>query len=274
MAPPRVEDPMALLMAKIDEGNKETCRRMEAIQSTMEKMEITVQGLVSNRSDFKKWRPEIERKVVEMAETLAKIQTKISNMTPSTTSSGAVPAGVNVSTSAIASVMAASTLHRTADPFHRPAAESEVNQMSLPLGGMATPSPHAPWLFGQNSMSPFASPTWSQGLGGNIPPMNFPVFDGSNPKLWKNRCETYFEYYVVSVEMWIRLAIMHFEGSALFWLQSMEGRTREMNWGELCAALLTRFGRDQHNLLIKQFYHIFKTGSVSDYIEQFDLLLH
>jgi hypothetical protein len=31
MAPPRVEDPKALLMAKIDEGNKETYRRMEAI---------------------------------------------------------------------------------------------------------------------------------------------------------------------------------------------------------------------------------------------------
>jgi hypothetical protein len=268
MAPPRVEDPMALLMAKIDEGNKETCRRMEAIQSTMEKMESTVQGLVSDRSDFKKWRPEIERKVVEMAETLVKIQTKISNTTPSTTSSGAVPAVANGSTSATASVvagekMACSTLHRTADPFRRPAAESEVNQMSLPLGGMATPNPHAPWLFGQPSLSPFASPTWSQGLGGNMPPMNFPVFDGSNPKLWKNQCETYFEYYAVLVEMWIRLAIMHFEGSALFWLESMEGRTREMNWGELCAALLTRFGRDQHNLLIGQFYHIFQTGSVS-----------
>jgi hypothetical protein len=107
-----------------------------------------------------------------------------------------------------------------------------------------------------------------------MPPMNFPVFDGSNPKLCKNRCETYFEYYDVPVEMWIRLAIMHFEGPTLFWLQPMEGRTREMNWGELCAALLTRFGRDQHNLLIRQFYHIFKTGSVSYYIEQFDLLLH
>jgi hypothetical protein len=118
-----------------------------------------VQGQVSDRSDFKKWWPEIERKVVEMTETLAKIQTKISNMTSSSTSSEAVPAGGNVSTSATTSVMAGSTLHRTVDPFRRPAAESEVNRMSLPLGGMAMPSPHAPWLFGQNSVSLFASPT-------------------------------------------------------------------------------------------------------------------
>jgi hypothetical protein len=123
-------------------------------------------------------------------------------------------------------------------------------------------------------MSQFASVNWSQGSGVNLPPMNFPVFYGSNPKLWKSRCETYFEYYAIPVEMWIRMAVMHFEGSALYWLQSMEARTREMNWGELCLALITRFGRDQHNLLIRQFYHIHQTGSVSDYIEQFDILLH
>jgi hypothetical protein len=109
----------------------------------MEKMEITVQGLVSDQSDFKKWRPEIERKVVEMVETLAKIQTKISNTAPntftvpSTTSSGAVPVGANVSTSTTASVIArektvGSTLHRMTDPFQRSAAESEVNRMCCP----------------------------------------------------------------------------------------------------------------------------------------------
>jgi hypothetical protein len=44
---------------------------------------------------------------------------------------------------------------------------------------------------------------WSQGPGTSMPQMNFPVFDGSNPKLWRNRCETYFEFYVVPSEMWI-----------------------------------------------------------------------
>jgi hypothetical protein len=47
------------------------------------------------------------------------------------------------------------------------------------------------------------------------------------------------------------MAMMHFEGSALLWLQSMESRTRDMNWHELCAALISRFGRDQHNILIQ-----------------------
>jgi hypothetical protein len=115
---------------------------------------------------------------------------------------------------------------------------------------------------------------WSQGSGSRMPRMNFPVFDGSNPKLWKHRCETYFEFYFVPMERWIRLATVHFEGSALLWLQSVESRIREMNWEELCLALTTRFERDQHNILIRQFYHIQQNSSVGEYIELFDQLVH
>jgi hypothetical protein len=104
--------------------------------------------------------------------------------------------------------------------------------------------------------------------------MNFPGFDGSNPKLWKHRCEIYFDYYFVPVQRWVRMVVMHFEGSAQYWVQAMESRVREMNWESLCAALNTRFGRDQHNTLIRQFYHIRQTNSVVDYVEQFDQLMH
>jgi hypothetical protein len=67
---------------------------------------------------------------------------------------------------------------------------------------------------------------------------------------------------------------MHFQGPVLYWLQSMEARARDMSWHELCATLNTRFGRDQHTLLITQFYHIRQTTSVTEYVERFDQLLH
>lgn len=68
MAPPRVEDSLSQLMAKIDEGNKETYTRIDSLQSAMEKMENTVKGMVTDQSDFKRWRLEIKTKVVEMTE--------------------------------------------------------------------------------------------------------------------------------------------------------------------------------------------------------------
>jgi hypothetical protein len=100
---------------------------------------------------------------------------------------------------------------------------------------------------GVNSMG-----NWSQWSTFSMPNMNFPKFDGTNPKLWKHRCETYFDFYAIPVERWVRLAVMNFAGSATYWVQSMESRIREMNWESQCVALDTRFGRDQHNTVTPQ----------------------
>jgi hypothetical protein len=76
MAPPRLEDSLSRLMAKIDEGNKETYKRMYCIQFAMENLKSTVKGLVTDQGDFKRWRLEIEAKVVEMTEVLKTLQLK------------------------------------------------------------------------------------------------------------------------------------------------------------------------------------------------------
>jgi hypothetical protein len=47
MAWPSLEDPMAQLMAKIEEGNRGIHRCMDSMQSAMEKMEITLKGLLT-----------------------------------------------------------------------------------------------------------------------------------------------------------------------------------------------------------------------------------
>jgi hypothetical protein len=58
--------------------------------------------------------------------------------------------------------------------------------------------------------------------------------------------------------MWVRLATMLFEGYAMYSAQSMESRISEMDWDALCVSLNTRFGRDQHNMLIRQFITFIK----------------
>lgn len=51
--------------------------------------------------------------------------------------------------------------------------------------------------------------------------MNFPKFDGENPKLWSSCCIDYFEMYTVEKFMWINVATMHVTGAATRWLQSV-----------------------------------------------------
>jgi hypothetical protein len=71
MAPSCVEDSLVQLITKVDEGNK------ESIQTTMEKMEVTVQGLVNDRGEFQRWQPSIEKKVIDMTEALTDICSQV-----------------------------------------------------------------------------------------------------------------------------------------------------------------------------------------------------
>jgi hypothetical protein len=65
---------------------------------------------------------------------------------------------------------------------------------------------------------------------GGLPKLNFPSFDGTNPKLWQSKCEKYFNMYATEAYMWVQVATMHFVGVADCWLQSVEPRLPSMSW--------------------------------------------
>jgi hypothetical protein len=48
----------------------------------------------------------------------------------------------------------------------------------------------------------------------------------------------------------------------------------DCSWKEFCTAVCARFEKEQHNLLIRQFFHLKQLGNVADYVEQFDGILH
>lgn len=88
----------------------------------------------------------------------------------------------------------------------------------------------------------------------SLPPINFRRFNGSNPRIWRRQCENFFSLYNVPDDIWVKMGVMHFDGSTLYWLQSAEERLLTMSCGELCEASIGRFGRDHHSHLIHQFF--------------------
>jgi hypothetical protein len=52
-------------------------------------------------------------------------------------------------------------------------------------------------------------------MRGRLPQLNFPVFDGDNPKLWIRHSQDYFDMYSVDPHMWIKVATMHLTGQLL-----------------------------------------------------------
>jgi hypothetical protein len=66
---------------------------------------------------------------------------------------------------------------------------------------------------------------------------------------------------------------MHFTGSAARWLQSVEPQLPNITWPEFGCMIKDRFGCDQHELLIRQLFHIKQTTTVATYVEQFSQLV-
>jgi hypothetical protein len=108
---------------------------------------------------------------------------------------------------------------------------------------------------------------------GKLPKMQFPVFNGEDPQLWRSRCESYFDMYGVELSLWVQVASMHLEGLAARWLQSVERRLKHANWHEFCSLIHDRFGRDQHDALIHQLFHMRQEGFVTEYVDQFSALV-
>lgn len=77
----------------------------------------------------------------------------------------------------------------------------------------------------------------------------------------------------IEPHMWVRVAHMHFEGDAARWWQSIESTSATASWEMFSAELHSRFDCDQHELLIRQLFHLRQTSTVSDYVTRFTRLM-
>jgi hypothetical protein len=104
--------------------------------------------------------------------------------------------------------------------------------------------------------------------------MNFSTLDGTNPRLWRDKCESYFEIFGVSGALKPRFATLNFTGVAEAWLRTVELRGRFTSWDKLQQAVCVRFDRDQYFLHMKQLDSLKQTSSVTEYHAKFEQLAH
>jgi hypothetical protein len=79
--------------------------------------------------------------------------------------------------------------------------------------------------------------------------------------------------YQIKPHMWVHVAHMHFEGDAARWWQFVESTLATASWEMFCAKLHSCFDHDQHELLIRQLFHLCQTSLVSDYVSRFTGLM-
>lgn len=79
--------------------------------------------------------------------------------------------------------------------------------------------------------------------------------------------------YSIPPDAWNRIVAMYCSGPAACWLHSVERRVHLCSWQTFSAMLLERFGKDDHDALIRQLLHIRQQGTVAEYIIQFVALM-
>lgn len=107
-----------------------------------------------------------------------------------------------------------------------------------------------------------------------LPKADFPKFDGSHPRVWKENIEKYFDMFHVPVHHWAPFATLHFKGFASLWLQTYEAQHRVDSWVDLCIAVETKFGKDLYQNSMQELLNIKQTADVQEYYDRFTLAMH
>jgi hypothetical protein len=224
--------------------------------------------------DLGAWRPTIDTKVDELHSSVRNLQVKVDELAarpPPQASGERVFEFEEVDlTKSAAAHLAASSAAATSGPL----GHGNTPTHRGPGHGVVTTYVPTPVTGAQHPQLPLLDALTRLQLNQAIPPMEFPKFDGMHPNLWKKNCESYFEVYAVPSNVWVKMAVMNFTGSAAFWSQSVEAILNRCTWPELCATICSRFERDQQSHLDRQFLHLKQTSTVTAYIEKYDELVH
>ncbi|KAM0873874.1 hypothetical protein ACQ4PT_037799 [Festuca glaucescens] len=246
-------------------------------------VERTVEAL---SNDFHAWKPHMESRVDELQAAVVELQQKATLKQPfgvPTAPNGGGPAAAH-----LADV-------RGLDAFplmgKRPAGTDlgQGHGESSILPGAALGAPTAPACTPAKGTANFQTPMHLRSSASDTetsvthllahmeqanPSLQFPVFDGDNPQMWQTLAEQYFAMFAIHESYWVSMAILNFVGSPKIWLHSVHKKLDSLDWDSFCTLICTRFGRDRHQLLIRQFYTLKQTDTVGDYIERFETVMN
>jgi hypothetical protein len=105
-----------------------------------------------------------------------------------------------------------------------------------------------------------------------LPKMQFAKFDGSQPRIWFDKCENYFTIYDIPEHLKVTAAVMHLEGNAAKWWQAYKQNHKPPSWPAFCVLLQNKFGADDFRSAITDLLALKQTGTVEDYTIAFQAL--
>ncbi|KAL7116648.1 hypothetical protein ACP275_03G017300 [Erythranthe tilingii] len=99
--------------------------------------------------------------------------------------------------------------------------------------------------------------------------MDFPKYDGGDPRGWILKAEKYFRYYQTPEELKVDVAAMYLEGDALDFFDWINRERILLYWDDLVRALQENYGPAEFQNPNEYLCSIQQVGSVTEYRQEF-----
>lgn len=100
--------------------------------------------------------------------------------------------------------------------------------------------------------------------------LNFPRFNGKNPRHWLRKCTRYVAYNSMSDYDKISLVAMNLDGAADHWFVDYIDGKQNLTWNEFTKLIMERFMNLTGGSLVAQFHKLRQITSIQAYITEFE----
>ncbi|KAK2988869.1 hypothetical protein RJ640_024050 [Escallonia rubra] len=103
-----------------------------------------------------------------------------------------------------------------------------------------------------------------------FPKLEFPRFDGMNPRGWVQKCEQYFKLCPIHEDYKVSYASVHFDAQAECWYATYIKPQGRVRWEQFVKDLYARFSLTNGISVMGNFNRLVQAGSVEEYFNQFE----
>lgn len=105
-----------------------------------------------------------------------------------------------------------------------------------------------------------------------MPKIEFPKFDGTDPKGWVIKAEQYFEFISIDNFRKVKLSGLHFEGKDNVWYRFYQSGRANISWKVFQSDVINRFEDPDTRDVQDQFNKLSQGRTISEYEDKFEEL--
>ncbi|KAK2983977.1 hypothetical protein RJ640_027302 [Escallonia rubra] len=104
------------------------------------------------------------------------------------------------------------------------------------------------------------------------PKLNFPRFNGENPRGWVRKCDQYFDLCPIHKDFMVAYASVHFDEQVEYWYSTYIKPLGTVRWKQFVEDLYARFSNLSRDSVIGEFNQLKQVASVGEYYNYFEEL--